>query len=192
MGSLLVSADRQTHRPHAGPEPFCCCSSFYKPPLSNSHLPVLCPPRPFFLHVSSSSWPSSSTSPHIPTSFLSRLPGCLVSPLYPHHPPSQHSRARISAPLLLSHLTLINGDLQRWQHHYSCSAATPPRTEKNERKRENEGQDRRKMGSDGGGGESLQLEMFATVRPPSRRLNNSRECGVEVFITGMKKQNNCW
>lgn len=43
------------------------------------------------------------------------------------------------------------------------------------------------MGSDGGGGESLQLEMFATIQHPSAHLNIFRELDVEVFINGMKK-----
>lgn len=43
------------------------------------------------------------------------------------------------------------------------------------------------MGSDGGGGESLQLEMFATVQPPSTHLSISRVRGVEVFLTGYEK-----
>lgn len=52
-----------------------------------------------------------------------------------HYPPPNittpaHTYTDIHQTLRLSLLTLINGDLQRWQHHYSCSAATPPRTEK--------------------------------------------------------------
>lgn len=43
------------------------------------------------------------------------------------------------------------------------------------------------MGSDGGGGESPQLEMFATIQPPSTHLSISRERGAEVFITGYGK-----
>jgi len=85
-----------------------------------------------FLHPLSSSQPPSSTSSHISaTSLLSPLPSCLVFlPLSVPHPPSPHTHTYVSNTLPLSHLTLINGDLRKWQHHYSCSVATPPRTEK--------------------------------------------------------------
>lgn len=105
-----------------------------------------------------------------------------------HYPPPNittpaHTYTDIHQTLRLSLLTLINGDLQRWQHHYSCSAATPPRTEKKtERKREDEGQDGREMVSEGGGEERLQLEVFAT------NVNISREHDVELFITDVKSR----
>lgn len=116
------------------------------------HFPTSSVHHVAFLHLSSSSWPSSSSFPHyswrhVPSSlFLACFSSTLCNPTTTHH---HYTHAHISTPLPLSRLTLINGDLQRWQHHYSCSVATPPRTEKNERKREDEGQDRRKMGSDG-------------------------------------------
>lgn len=75
--------------------------------------------------------------------FFSLLYFCHIFPVSPmllwflstHYPPPNittpaHTYTDIHQTLRLSLLTLINGDLQRWQHHYSCSAATPPRTEK--------------------------------------------------------------
>lgn len=53
---------------------------------------------------------------------------------------------------------------------------------KNERKREDEGQDGREMVSEGGGKERLQLEVFAT------NVNISREHDVELFITDVKSR----
>lgn len=134
-------ADRQTDHTQCH-NLFLVIHLFYCPLLINS-------PRPFSSSVLFGYLPLPLLTLLLCLSFFLSLAALFL--LY-SLPPTHHQRAHIHPTL--PHLTLINGDSQRWQHHYSCAAATPPRTEKNERKREDEGQDRRKIGSDGGGVEA--------------------------------------
>lgn len=96
MGSLLVSADRQTDRPHAGTGPFCDNLSFRQSASFN-----LTPPHPlkatppFF--ITPLRPPSSTSSACIPaTSFLFHSPWlpCFSPTLYPPLTSTTHTHAQ--------------------------------------------------------------------------------------------------
>lgn len=112
-------------------------------------------------------FPSSCPCPSISPSSLPCFLPC-VTPT--HH---QHR----STALLFSHLTLINGDLQRWQHHYSSSVATPPRAERNRIQERGTGG---KMGSDVAGGTEAPAEGVCLC--PEAHLKIPGERRAEVLI----------